>query len=83
MHAEIQPQDLSTPVISSVSQGSGEYFSRIGVRTPAKSFYTPAATSTGSNAAPAPIATSNQTWFSTRLDLPPTANFRARLANSR
>ncbi|TQD80833.1 hypothetical protein C1H46_033585 [Malus baccata] len=39
MHAEILPQDLSTPVVSGVSQGSGEYFSRIGVGTPAKSFY--------------------------------------------
>ncbi|KAM1909283.1 hypothetical protein ACFX13_038059 [Malus domestica] len=39
MHAEIQPQDLSTLVVSNVSQGSGEYFSWIGIGTPVKSFY--------------------------------------------
>ncbi|KAH7528781.1 protein ASPARTIC PROTEASE IN GUARD CELL 1 [Ziziphus jujuba] len=36
---EIRPEDLSTPVVSGTSQGSGEYFSRIGVGRPAKSFY--------------------------------------------
>ncbi|KAF3437881.1 hypothetical protein FNV43_RR20637 [Rhamnella rubrinervis] len=35
---EIRPEDLSTPVISGASQGSGEYFSRIGVGNPAKLF---------------------------------------------
>ncbi|ONI09112.1 hypothetical protein PRUPE_5G218800 [Prunus persica] len=39
MHTEIRPEDLSTPVVSGVSQGSGEYFTRIGVGTPAKSLY--------------------------------------------
>ncbi|KAM1262452.1 hypothetical protein ACFX13_028246 [Malus domestica] len=39
MHIEIQPQGLSTPVVSSVSQGNNEYLSRIGVRTSVKSFY--------------------------------------------
>ncbi|OMP04577.1 Peptidase A1 [Corchorus capsularis] len=36
---EIQPEELSTPVISGTSQGSGEYFSRVGVGNPAKQFY--------------------------------------------
>ncbi|KAJ7973903.1 protein ASPARTIC PROTEASE IN GUARD CELL 1-like [Quillaja saponaria] len=36
---EFQPEDLSTPVSSGISQGSGEYFCRIGVGTPAKSLY--------------------------------------------
>ncbi|KAG2667358.1 hypothetical protein I3760_15G110100 [Carya illinoinensis] len=36
---ELVPEDLSTPVVSGISQGSGEYFSRIGVGTPAKPFY--------------------------------------------
>ncbi|KAM1243203.1 hypothetical protein ACFX2F_034832 [Malus domestica] len=39
MHAEIQHQDLFTPVVTGVSQGSGKYFSRIGVGTSTKSFY--------------------------------------------
>ncbi|KAM2859819.1 hypothetical protein COP2_025192 [Malus domestica] len=39
MHIEIQPQDLTTSVVSGVSQGSGEYLSRIGVGTSVKSFY--------------------------------------------
>ncbi|KAG7582438.1 Xylanase inhibitor N-terminal [Arabidopsis suecica] len=34
-----QPEALTTPVVSGVSQGSGEYFSRIGVGTPAKEMY--------------------------------------------
>uniref|UniRef100_A0A1J3DTY3 Protein ASPARTIC PROTEASE IN GUARD CELL 1 n=1 Tax=Noccaea caerulescens TaxID=107243 RepID=A0A1J3DTY3_NOCCA len=34
-----QPEDLTTPVVSGASQGSGEYFSRIGVGTPAKEMY--------------------------------------------
>ncbi|KAK6249625.1 Xylanase inhibitor [Theobroma cacao] len=36
---EIRPEALSTPVISGTSQGSGEYFSRIGVGNPSKKFY--------------------------------------------
>ncbi|KAK7364063.1 hypothetical protein VNO80_12415 [Phaseolus coccineus] len=36
---EIRPEDLSTPVSSGTSQGSGEYFSRVGVGQPAKPFY--------------------------------------------
>ncbi|KDP20100.1 hypothetical protein JCGZ_05869 [Jatropha curcas] len=36
---EIQPEDFSTPVTSGTSQGSGEYFSRVGVGNPEKSFY--------------------------------------------
>ncbi|XP_021292394.1 protein ASPARTIC PROTEASE IN GUARD CELL 1 [Herrania umbratica] len=36
---EIRPEALSTPVISGTSQGSGEYFSRIGVGNPSKQFY--------------------------------------------
>ncbi|TQD98310.1 hypothetical protein C1H46_016131 [Malus baccata] len=39
MHAEIQPQGFSTLVVFNVSQGNGEYFSWISVRTPVKSFY--------------------------------------------
>ncbi|KAI6675755.1 hypothetical protein NL676_003661 [Syzygium grande] len=39
LRTELQPEDLSTPVVSGTSQGSGEYFSRIGVGTPAKQFY--------------------------------------------
>lgn len=39
METELQPQDLTTPVISGTSQGSGEYFSRLGVGQPAKPFY--------------------------------------------
>ncbi|KAF8103667.1 hypothetical protein N665_0186s0035 [Sinapis alba] len=34
-----QPEELTTPVISGASQGSGEYFSRLGVGTPAKEMY--------------------------------------------
>ncbi|KAJ1403594.1 Xylanase inhibitor, C-terminal [Sesbania bispinosa] len=36
---EILPEDLSTPVSSGTGQGSGEYFSRVGVGQPAKQFY--------------------------------------------
>ncbi|KAF5468992.1 hypothetical protein F2P56_013097 [Juglans regia] len=36
---ELLPEDLSTPIVSGTSLGSGEYFSRIGVGTPAKPFY--------------------------------------------
>ncbi|XP_010551158.1 PREDICTED: protein ASPARTIC PROTEASE IN GUARD CELL 1-like [Tarenaya hassleriana] len=35
----IRPEDLSTPVVSGASQGSGEYFSRIGVGTPPKDMF--------------------------------------------
>uniref|UniRef100_A0A803NZG4 Xylanase inhibitor N-terminal domain-containing protein n=1 Tax=Cannabis sativa TaxID=3483 RepID=A0A803NZG4_CANSA len=34
VETEIRPEDLSTPIISSVSQGSSECFARIGVGTP-------------------------------------------------
>ncbi|KAF4357335.1 hypothetical protein G4B88_002163, partial [Cannabis sativa] len=34
VETEIQPEDLSTPIISSVSQGSSKCFARIGVGTP-------------------------------------------------
>ncbi|TYH98316.1 hypothetical protein ES332_A12G301800v1 [Gossypium tomentosum] len=36
---ELEPEALSTPVISGMSQGSGEYFTRVGVGNPAKQFY--------------------------------------------
>lgn len=36
---EIRPEDLNTPVVSGSSQGSGEYFSRVGVGSPPKQFY--------------------------------------------
>ncbi|XP_044476345.1 protein ASPARTIC PROTEASE IN GUARD CELL 1-like [Mangifera indica] len=36
---QILPEDLSTPVVSGISQGSGEYFSRVGVGSPPKQFY--------------------------------------------
>lgn len=36
---QYQTEDLTTPVVSGASQGSGEYFSRIGVGTPAKEMY--------------------------------------------
>lgn len=39
VYTEIQPEALNTPVVSGVSQGSGEYFSRLGVGSPAKQFY--------------------------------------------
>ncbi|XP_010549135.1 PREDICTED: protein ASPARTIC PROTEASE IN GUARD CELL 1-like [Tarenaya hassleriana] len=35
----IQPEDLSTPVVSGASQGSGEYFSRIGIGNPPKEMF--------------------------------------------
>ncbi|KAA8541184.1 hypothetical protein F0562_025209 [Nyssa sinensis] len=35
----VEPEDLQTPVTSGASQGSGEYFSRVGVGRPAKPFY--------------------------------------------
>uniref|UniRef100_A0A6N2LQR6 Peptidase A1 domain-containing protein n=1 Tax=Salix viminalis TaxID=40686 RepID=A0A6N2LQR6_SALVM len=35
----IQREDLSAPVTSGVSQGSGEYFTRVGVGNPARQFY--------------------------------------------
>lgn len=35
----LQPDDLSTPITSGTSQGSGEYFVRIGIGRPSKSFY--------------------------------------------
>ncbi|KAK8657128.1 hypothetical protein V6N13_035384 [Hibiscus sabdariffa] len=36
---EIEPEALSTPVISGTSLGSGEYFTRVGIGSPAKQFY--------------------------------------------
>ncbi|KAJ4830541.1 Protein ASPARTIC PROTEASE IN GUARD CELL 1 [Turnera subulata] len=39
VQTEILPEDLTTPVTSGTSQGSGEYFSRVGVGSPAKAFY--------------------------------------------
>ncbi|KAF7819852.1 protein ASPARTIC PROTEASE IN GUARD CELL 1 [Senna tora] len=36
---EVQLEDLSTPVSSGISQGSGEYFTRIGVGQPPQPFY--------------------------------------------
>lgn len=39
VETEIRPEDLSTPVVSGTSQGSGEYFSSIGVGRPAKALY--------------------------------------------
>ncbi|KAI4350890.1 hypothetical protein L6164_005296 [Bauhinia variegata] len=36
---ELQPEELSTPVSSGIGQGSGEYFTRVGVGQPAKPFY--------------------------------------------
>lgn len=35
----LRPEDLSTPVSSGTAQGSGEYFSRVGVGQPSKPFY--------------------------------------------
>ncbi|CAL1366785.1 unnamed protein product [Linum trigynum] len=35
----LSQSDLSTPVTSGSNQGSGEYFSRVGLGTPARSFY--------------------------------------------
>ncbi|KAI3746008.1 hypothetical protein L6452_08423 [Arctium lappa] len=35
----IKPQGLSTPVTSGISQGSGEYFARVGLGTPVQSYY--------------------------------------------
>ncbi|KAI3724302.1 hypothetical protein L2E82_36074 [Cichorium intybus] len=34
-----RPEDLSTPVSSGISQGSGEYFARVGLGTPVQSYY--------------------------------------------
>ncbi|KAE8698200.1 Protein ASPARTIC PROTEASE IN GUARD CELL 1 [Hibiscus syriacus] len=36
---EIQAEALSTPIISGTNQGSGEYFTRLGVGNPAKQYY--------------------------------------------
>lgn len=35
----LRPEELSTPVVSGISQGSGEYFSRVGVGSPAGQYY--------------------------------------------
>ncbi|CAI9113621.1 OLC1v1014256C1 [Oldenlandia corymbosa var. corymbosa] len=37
--ADIRPEDFESPLTSGTSQGSGEYFARIGVGRPAKQFY--------------------------------------------
>ncbi|XP_050376948.1 protein ASPARTIC PROTEASE IN GUARD CELL 1 [Argentina anserina] len=37
--SEIRPEALSTPVTSGISLGSGEYFTRVGVGSPARQFY--------------------------------------------
>ncbi|RAL41536.1 hypothetical protein DM860_010330 [Cuscuta australis] len=37
--SDLEPEDLESPVTSGVSQGSGEYFARLGVGQPAKDFY--------------------------------------------
>ncbi|CAM8981127.1 unnamed protein product [Rhodiola kirilowii] len=36
---ELETQDLSTPVVSGTSQGSGEYFSQLGLGTPSKTMH--------------------------------------------
>ncbi|WJX29996.1 hypothetical protein P8452_18583 [Trifolium repens] len=36
---ELQQEDLSTPVSSGISAGSGEYFTQVGIGLPAKPFY--------------------------------------------
>ncbi|KAK2647827.1 hypothetical protein Ddye_015316 [Dipteronia dyeriana] len=38
LETQIRPEGLNTPIVSGASQGSGEYFSRIGVGTPPKQF---------------------------------------------
>jgi hypothetical protein len=38
METELRPEDFSTPIVSGMSQGSGEYFSRVSVGQPAKPF---------------------------------------------
>lgn len=35
----IRPEGLSTPITSGISQGSGEYFARVGLGTPVQSYY--------------------------------------------
>ncbi|KAI3797502.1 hypothetical protein L1987_32759 [Smallanthus sonchifolius] len=35
----LKPEDLSSPVTSGITQGSGEYFARVGLGTPAQSYY--------------------------------------------
>ncbi|KAK4767513.1 hypothetical protein SAY87_023421 [Trapa incisa] len=35
----LRPEEFSTPVMSGISQGSGEYFSRVGVGSPAGQYY--------------------------------------------
>lgn len=39
VQTDIRPEDLQSPVTSGISQGSGEYFARLGVGTPAKQYY--------------------------------------------
>lgn len=39
VQTDIQPEDLQSPVTSGISQGSGEYFARLGVGTPVKQYY--------------------------------------------
>ncbi|XP_060169154.1 protein ASPARTIC PROTEASE IN GUARD CELL 1-like [Lycium barbarum] len=35
----IRPEEIQTPITSGISQGSGEYFAKLGVGQPAKEFY--------------------------------------------
>ncbi|KAL6208665.1 hypothetical protein ACLB2K_019612 [Fragaria x ananassa] len=61
---EIRPKDLSTPVTFGISLGSGEYFTRVGVGSPAKQFYMVLDTGSdvnSSNASLAPTVTNNLT----------------------
>ncbi|XP_074366945.1 protein ASPARTIC PROTEASE IN GUARD CELL 1-like [Apium graveolens] len=39
IQTEIRPENLQSPVTSGISQGSGEYFARLGVGTPVKQYY--------------------------------------------
>lgn len=39
VQTDIRPEDLQSPVRSGISQGSGEYFARLGVGTPAKQYF--------------------------------------------
>ncbi|GAV87067.1 Asp domain-containing protein [Cephalotus follicularis] len=39
LHVDIRPEELSTPVTSGISQGSGEYFTRLSVGSPPKPMY--------------------------------------------
>ncbi|KAL0380742.1 UNVERIFIED_CONTAM: protein ASPARTIC PROTEASE IN GUARD CELL 1 [Sesamum angustifolium] len=69
LEVEFEEQKLEGPVISGTSQGSGEYFCRVGVgnrRLKLTWCSTPGVTSTGCNAHPARNVTSKRTLSSTR-----------------